>query len=69
VLQRTVIHRAVYRERPALRAVVHTPESAFPLTFLALAFGLLAGVALAGVVVPVVVQAVAPIVIRIVTGA
>ena len=70
MVQRTVIHRATMpRLRPTVRAVVHCPENAFPLTFLALAFGLLAGVALAGVVIPAVVQTVVPIVVRIATGA
>jgi hypothetical protein len=53
--QRTVIQRA----RSAVRAGVQCSENAFPLTFLALAFGLVAGIAAAGIVIPEVVQIVA----------
>ena len=55
MIQRTIIHRT----RRAAWVEVQRSESAFPLTFLALAFGLIAGVALAGVVIPAVVQTVA----------
>jgi hypothetical protein len=41
----------------------------FPLACLATLFGLLAGVAITGIVVPAVVQAVVPAVVRLVTGA
>jgi len=41
----------------------------FPLACVAAVFGLLAGVAIAGIVVPAVVQAVVPAVVRLVTGA
>ena len=65
MIQRTVIRRAtIHRARPAARAVEHCPENAFPLTFLALAFGLVSGVALVGIVLPAVVHTV----VRIVTG-
>jgi hypothetical protein len=65
MIQRTVIHRA----RPAARIEAQASEKAFPLTFLAIAFGLLSGVVLAGVVVPAVIHTVVPAVIRAVTGA
>ena len=41
----------------------------FPLACVATVFGLLAGVAIAGIVVPAVVQTVVPAVLRLVTGA
>jgi len=41
----------------------------FPLACVATVFGLLAGVAIAGIVVPAVVQTVVPAVVRLVTGA
>jgi len=41
----------------------------FPLACIATIFGLLAGVAITGIVVPAVVQAVVPAVVRLVTGA
>jgi hypothetical protein len=66
MIQRTVIDN---RTMPAARSVPHTPGNAYPLTFLALAFGLVAGVALTGIVIPVVVHTVVPAVVRIVTGA
>ena len=53
--------------RPAER--VKVPEKAFPVTFFALAFGLAAGVAFAGVVVPATAHAVLAVVLRIVAGA
>ncbi len=65
MVERTVIHRT----RPAARAEVQSSENAFQLTFLALAFGLVAGVGLAGVIIPVVVHTVVPTVVRILTGA
>jgi hypothetical protein len=65
MIQRTII----YRTRPAGRAEMQRSEHAFPLTFLALAFGLIAGIALAGIVIPVVVQTVVPTLVRAVTGA
>ena len=65
MVQRTIIHRA----GPAVRAEMLRFESAFPLTFFALALGFASGVALAGVVVPAVVQNVMSTVVRIVTGA
>jgi len=59
MIQRTVIHRAGDWTRPAARAEAQSSDNALPLTFLALAFGLAAGMALTGVVIPVVVHAVA----------
>ena len=63
--QRTIMHRT----RPAPRAEVQCSENAFKLTFLALGFGLVAGVGIAGVIIPVVVHTVVPAVIRILAGA
>lgn len=65
MMQRTVNYRA----RSTARVEPSCSESAFPLTFLALAFGMVAGVALAGIVIPVVVHSVLGVVLRAVTGA
>ena len=65
MIQPTVTQRSRY----AARAGTPLPDSAFPLTFLALAFGVLAGVGIAGIVVPAVMQVVVPAIVRIVSGA
>ena len=65
MIQRTVIHQ----KQPAARVAVRGRENGYPLTFLALAFGLLSGVALAGVVVPAVIHSIVPAIIRAVIGA
>jgi hypothetical protein len=65
MIERTVI----YRTKAAARVEVPHSEKAFPIAFLALAFGLISGVTLAGVVIPAVVHTVVPIVVRVVTGA
>lgn len=65
MIQRTVTYRTI----PAARAVPHTPGNAYPLTFLALAFGVVAGVGFAAIVIPVVVHTVVGVVLRAVTGA
>lgn len=51
------------------RSLPPSSEFAFPLLFVATAFGFIAGVAIAGIVVPAVVQIVVPAVLRAVTGA
>jgi hypothetical protein len=65
MIQRTVTQRSRY----VVRTVSQSPDSAFPLTFLALAFGVIAGVGIAGIVIPAVMQVVVPAIVRIVTGA
>jgi hypothetical protein len=57
------------RNRYAARVVTQSAVPAFPLTFLALAFGVIAGVGIAGVVIPAVMQVVVPAIVRIVAGA
>jgi hypothetical protein len=61
MIQRTRTYRA--------QAAVQSVDFAFPLTCLALAFGLIAGVAIAGIIGPAIVQTVVPAVVRAVTGA
>jgi len=51
------------------RSLSPSTEFAFPLLFVATVFGFIAGVAIAGIVVPAVVQIVVPAVVRAVTGA
>ena len=65
MMQRTVNYRA----RSTARVEPSCSESAYPITFLALAFGIVAGVGLAGVVIPVVIHNVLGVVLRAVTGA
>lgn len=65
MIQPTVTQRSRY----AVRAATQSPDAAFPLTFLALAFGVIAGVGIAGIVIPAVMQVVVPAIVRIVTGA
>jgi hypothetical protein len=65
MIQPTVTQRSRY----AVRAATRSHDAAFPLTFLALAFGVVAGVGIAGIVIPVVMQVVVPAIVRIVTGA
>ena len=65
MIQPTVIQRRRY----ATRVVSQSSDMAFPLTFLAMAFGVIAGVGIAGIVIPTVMQVVVPAVVRIVTGA
>jgi hypothetical protein len=60
MVQRTVI----YQPRSEALSVSHTPKLSFALTFLALAFGLLAGMALAGAGIPTVVHNIAPAVVH-----
>ncbi len=60
MIQRTVI----YRSRSEVLSVTHTPKHSFALTFLALSFGLLAGVALAGIAIPDAVHDVVPAVVH-----
>jgi hypothetical protein len=61
---------AGYRTKSAVpMAVQPSADVAFPLACLALAFGVIAGVAIAGIVVPVVVQTVVPAVMRAIAGA
>ena len=57
------------RSRFATRVATQQAVPAYPLTFLALAFGIIAGVGIAGVLIPAVLQVVVPAVVRIVTGA
>jgi hypothetical protein len=61
----TVIQRNRYDARVATQSAV----PAFPLTFLALAFGVIAGIGIAGVVIPALMQVVVPAIVRIVAGA
>jgi hypothetical protein len=61
MIQRTGTYRA--------QAAVQSADSAFPFTFFVLAFGVIAGAAIAGIVVPIVVQTVVPAVVRAVIGA
>ncbi len=63
-----MIQRTSRYARPAAHAV-QPVGSAFPLACAALAFGVMAGVAVAGIVVPAVIQTVVPAVVRIITGA
>jgi len=63
-----MMQRTVGPLRPAERLEAQTPENAFPITFLALAFGLIAGISIACVVAPTVARIVVPIVSRIVIG-
>jgi hypothetical protein len=51
------------------QAAVQSADSAFPLACLALAFGVVAGVAIAGIILPAIVQTVVPAVVRAVAGA
>jgi hypothetical protein len=55
----------MYRTQTAAQSA----DSAFSLTCLAVAFGVIAGVAIAGIVVPIVVQTVVPAVVRAIAGA
>lgn len=64
MIQPTVTQRSRY----AARAVTRLPDVAFPLTFLAAAFGIVAGVGLAGVVIPAVMQVVVPVIVRVLAG-
>ena len=57
------------RSRYATRVATQQAVPAYPLTFMALAFGIIAGVSIAGVVLPAVLQVVVPAIVRIVTGA
>jgi len=59
----------IQRSRYAAQVATHSANAAFPLTFLALAFGMIAGIAMAGVVIPAVMQVVVPAIERLVTGA
>ncbi|HZD48614.1 MAG TPA: hypothetical protein VE178_07695 [Silvibacterium sp.] len=54
---------------PTARTAPQSGDNAFPLTCLPVAFGVIAGIALAGTVVPVVVQTVVSAVMRTLTGA
>jgi hypothetical protein len=65
MIQPTVTRRSRYAARVATQSAV----PAFPLTFLALALGVIAGVGIAGVVIPAVMQVVVPVIVRIVAGA
>ena len=65
MIQPTAIERSRYATRVAAQSVV----PAFPLTFVALAFGVIAGVGIAGIVIPAVLQVVVPAIVRIVSGA
>ncbi len=65
MIQPTIAGRSRYAARVATRSAV----PAFPLTFLALAFGVIAGVGIAGVVIPALMQVVVPAIVRIVAGA
>ena len=58
-----------YRTRFAAGAVAQPSNAAFPFTCLAVAFGVIAGVAVAGILIPVMVQTVIPAVVRAMTGA
>ena len=64
MIQRTVS----YYPKPAARVVAQSSDAALPLTFLALAFGVIAGVGIAGVVIPVIVEIVIPAVVRALAG-
>jgi hypothetical protein len=67
---RAMIHPTVIqRSRYDARVATQSADVAFPLTFLALAFGVIAGVGIAGVVIPAVLQVMIPAIVRIVTGA
>ena len=65
MIQPTVTGRSRYAARVATQSTV----PAFPLTFLALAFGVIAGIGIAGVVIPAVMQVVVPAIVRLVAGA
>jgi hypothetical protein len=65
MIQRTVI----YRVKAIARTAPQPADNAFPLTCLALAFGVIAGTVLAGIVIPVMVQVVVRAVVRAVIGA
>ena len=65
MIQPTVTRRSRY----AARAASQSADVAFPLTFLAMAFGVIAGIGITGIVIPTVMQVVVPAVVRIVTGA
>ena len=64
MIQPTVIERNRY----AVRVATPSADAAFPLTFLALAFGVIAGIGIAGVLIPAAVRVVIPAVVRIVIG-
>lgn len=53
---------------PATQVAAQPLDAAFPLACAALAFGVMAGVAVAGIVVPVATQTVIPAVMRILAG-
>lgn len=57
-----------YAARPTTEVAAQPVDAAFPLACAALAFGVMAGVALAGIVIPIVTQTVVSAVARIVTG-
>lgn len=54
---------------PPARALSPSMEVVFPLACVVTLFGFIAGVAIAGIVIPAVVQIVVPAVVRVVTGA
>jgi len=70
MIQPTATRRPRYQARVAVhpRVTTHPGSAAYPFAFLALAFGVIAGVGVAGVVIPAVVQVVVPAVMRIVHG-
>jgi hypothetical protein len=63
MIQRTVTFRA----RTSARAASQSTDAAFPMAFLALAFGLIAGISMASFVVPAVMRVI-PVVVRMVAG-
>lgn len=70
MIQPIAIRRPRYQGRVAThpRAAMYPRHAAYPFAFLALAFGVIAGVGVAGVVIPAVVQLVVPAVMRVVHG-
>jgi len=64
MIQRTTAYRAGCRSRVATQST----DAAFPMAFLALAFGVIAGVAVAGIVAPAMMRMVIPAVLRIISG-
>jgi hypothetical protein len=65
MIQRTVR----LQTRNNVRVAAQSADAGFPMAFMALTFGVIAGVGIAGVVIPAVMKVVVPAIVRIVTGA